>query len=311
VLTGKKTILHNGSLLKRILIHKYFYLLLIPGFIQLFIFSYVPMYGVLLAFKDFSIMKGIMGSPWVGFKYFAEAFNTGRFWQVLQNTLVISFMKILTGFWVPIVISLLLNELYNRTFKRIVQTVIYLPHFISWIMIYGMVSSLFAADGGIINNLIIHFGGTPRTFLIEKNSFMAIIYGTEIWKSAGWGTILYLAALSGIDQEVMDAATIDGANRLQRILHVNLPAIAGTVIIMLILRIGSIMSAGFDQIFNFTNPAVSEVADIIDTYVYNIGMIKSDFSFAAAIGLFNSVISCTLMLSVNWLSRRLNQASIY
>ncbi|NLM10384.1 MAG: sugar ABC transporter permease [Clostridiaceae bacterium] len=310
-LEGSEISYGNRNLARTIWRNRYVYLLLIPGLLHIFIFSYIPMYGVLLAFKDFSITRGILASPWAGLKHFERALGFGKFWQVFFNTLKISFGKIAIGFWVPIVLALLLNELKNRLFKRVVQTIIYLPHFISWVIVYGMVVSIFSAEGGVINKLITYFGGEPVNFLIEPGAFMGIIYGSEVWKGAGWGTIIYLAALSGIDQELIDAAIVDGANRFQRVIHINIPSIMHTVIILFILRIGGIMNAGFDQIFNFMNPVVSRYVDIIDTYVYQLGLVQSNYSFAAAVGLFKSVLACALLLLVNFLSKKFTESSIF
>ncbi len=293
---------------------RYLYLILLPGTLFLLTFHYGPMYGILMAFKDFNLRKGILYSPWAdqnGMEYFVRLFTNPRFFEVVRNTLVISFGNILLGFWVPIVLAILINEMRDGRYKRYVQTCMYLPHFVSWVIVYGMIYALLSVDGGLVNNVIAALGGDPINFLTNKSGFLPLVYLSGIWKGAGWSTIIYLAALGNINPELYEAAKLDGAGRLQRILHVSLPCMLSTIIVMLILNAGNVMNAGFDQIFNLGNDAVNEIGEIIDTYVYKLSMMKSDYSLATVGGLYKGGINCVVLILVNRLSVKLTGDSIY
>lgn len=306
-----KRVRQKSKLLQYIWFNRYLYLMLAPAVIYYLIFHYVPMYGAVVAFKDFSITKGILGSDWAGFKHFEYLFSQDKFWQVIQNTVIISVYRLIFGFPAPIVVALLLNEVRARLFKRTVQTVIYLPHFISWVILGGILINLLSTDNGVINNLIKAFGGTPIGFMSDETYFRGTLVFSMIWKEFGWNTIIYMAALAGIPPQLYEAAVIDGASRWQRLLHVTIPLIRSTIILILILRLGGIMEAGFEQIFVLYHPGVYSVADIIDTYVYRIGLTEGRFSIAAAVGLFKSAINFALLVLANRLARLMGEQGVY
>lgn len=290
---------------------KTLYLMLLPCVIYLIIFSYAPMYGIVLAFKDFNMLKGIINSPWVGFKHFEALFADSYFQTVTWNTLKISLMRLLFGFPVPIILALLLNEVRINKFKRTIQTIIYLPHFISWIIIAGILKVFLTTDGGIVNQVIMLFGFEPVPFLTSNTYFIPMLIVSDILKEAGWGTIIYLAALAGVDPEQYEAAMIDGANRWKRLIYITLPGISVAISIMLILSLSGILNAGFDQIFNLYSPLVYETADIIDTYVFRIGLLSGKYSLATALGLFKSIIALILILITNKMAKALGGSGIW
>lgn len=279
--------------------HWQLYLMFIPAAVLLLIFNYYPMYGAVLAFKDFSPRAGIMGSEWVGFENFKTIFADPYFFRVLGNTLKISLLKFVVGFPVPLILALMLNEVRSSKFKRVVQTVSYLPYFISWVVVSGILIDICSIDGGIINQLIEFCGGEPINFFGNGTAFVGLLVVSDIWKGAGWGTIIYFAALSGIDPAIYEAAMIDGANRWQRIRYIILPSLLPAVTVNLLMTCSSFMSAGFDQILNLYNRTLYESADIIDTYIYRIGITDGNYEISTALGLFNSVISITLILLAN------------
>lgn len=287
------------------------YLFLLPGVIAFFVFSYVPMGGLLLAFKKYNAPKGILGSPWVGIKNFQRLFVTPDAITAIINTLVISMSRLLFCFWVPIAIALMLNEMPGRKLKRVYQTVFTFPHFMSWVIV-GTIVENFLASNGTFNTIIKRLGMSPIGFLSNKQYFRPILYITDVWKEAGWSSILYIAAIAGIDPGLYEAAEIDGANRLQRIWHVTLPGIRSTIIILLILQIGNMMNAGFDQIFNLRNPVIKSAASIIDTYVYDITFeAVPNYGFSTAVGMFKSVINLTLLTSANIFSRKITGMNLF
>lgn len=287
------------------------YVLLVPGIIFLFLFNYLPMGGVVIAFQDFNIFKGIADSAWVGFDNFVRLFTSADFLLVFKNTLIISIMKILILFPLPIVLAILLNEIRHLKFKKTIQTVVYLPHFISWVIVSGLFIGILSVNGGIVNNILTLFGQEPIPFFMSKDYFRWVLVFTEGWKEVGWGTIVYLAAIVGIDQEQFEVAKIDGANKLQQIIHITIPSIAPTIILMFILRLGSLLNAGTEQILVMYNPVVYDVADVIGTYVYRVGLGTSDYSFSTAVGLFNSVISFILIVTGNTLTKKFFDSSIW
>ncbi|MBP1988794.1 ABC transporter permease [Paenibacillus eucommiae] len=274
--------------------------MLIPGLIYFFVFHYVPMYGVVIAFKDFKITQGIMGSGWAGFKYFAKAFDDPHFLVVIRNTLIISLYKLIFGFPAPIVFALLLNEVTRAPFKKVVQTVSYLPHFISWIVLGGIVISFFSMDGPVNWGMKL-LGFEPVLMLADDRYFRSVLVVTDIFQSFGWGSIIYFAAIAGIDYQLYEASIIDGANRLQRAVYITIPMLVPVIVIMLILRMSHILDAGFDQIFNLYNPNVYNVSDIIDTYAYRKGLTEMEYSYSTAIGLFKSVVALVLVVSTNYI----------
>lgn len=308
---GTKRQIGSRALWKRIVSNRYIYLMLLPAVVYYGIFHYYPMYGALIAFKQFSITKGILGSPWVGFKHFEMLFALDKFWQVFWNTIVISLYRLVFGFPLPLFVAVLLNEVRKIAFKRTVQTVIYLPHFISWVILGGLMINLLSVDTGVVNNAVRSLGGEPIGFLTDDNYFRSTLVWSMIWKEFGWNTIIYMAALAGVNPQLYEAALMDGANRWQRIWHITLPCIRSTIVILLILRIGHLMEAGFEQIFVLYHPGVYQSSDIIDTYVYRIGLTEGRFSLAAAVGLFKSAINFILLVVANRLARMMGEQGIY
>ncbi len=282
------------------------YIMLIPGIIYYAIFKYYPIYGVIMAMKDFDFSKGIAGSPWADpwYKYFEIFYNSPYFTQILSNTIIISLLKIAFGFLPPIIMALILNECKTLWYKKFIQTVTYMPHFLSWIIIYGIITALFSESSGIVNKLITDMGGKPLALLVEPNLFRGMLVVSEIWQNIGWGAIIYLASITRVDPSLYEAATIDGCGRFGMIWHITIPGILSVIVMMFILRLGSIMDAGFEQIFVMYNPRVYGVADILDTWVYRTGLEQMNFSLASAVGLFKSVIGFVLVISTNKLARR-------
>jgi putative aldouronate transport system permease protein len=280
------------------------YLALLPGIAFLLLFKYTPMYGIIIAFKDFNIFDGMAASPWVGMKHFDKLISSASFLQVFQNTLLISVYKIVFLFPLPIVIAILLNELKNMAFKRSVQTVVYLPHFLSWVIVSGLFIDLLSTNGGIVNKIIVGMGGEPIRFFLDSQIFRSVLIGTAGWKETGWNTIIYLAALASIDPGLYEAARIDGANKWKQIVHITLPGLIPIILLMFILRLGYVLEAGTEQILVMYNPSVYNVADVIGTYVYRIGLGEQDYSFSTAVGVFESVVAFILILTGNGLARK-------
>ena len=286
------------------------YLMLLPVVAFYAVFHYGPMYGAMIAFKDFVPSLGIMGSDWVGFRNFADFFSSHYFFRVVRNTFAISALDLAFGFPAPIVLALLLNEARGNFFKRAVQTVTYLPHFISIMVICGLLLD-FTMSAGLINDLIAFFGGERDNLLLKPELFRPIYIASNIWKESGWNSIIYLAALSGIDQQLYEAATVDGASRFQKLIHVTLPGLMPTIVVLFILRMGSIMNVGFEKIILLYNPTTYEVADVVSSFVYRRGLLEMSYSYSAAVGLFNSLINFTLLSFTNWFSRRVNDTSLW
>ncbi|MFF2483289.1 ABC transporter permease [Paenibacillus sp. NPDC058071] len=280
-----------------------------PGILLVFVFSYLPMYGVFTAFMDYSVFTGskIWDNPWVGWKHFEMFFNAPEFANVMRNTIVISLLKLLFGFPAPIFLALMLNEVRKMMFKRVVQTITYLPHFMSWVILAGLATSLLAVDNGSINMLLEKLGliDEPINFLSEKSYFWSILISVNVWKEIGFNSIVFLAAIAGIDPHLYEAAQIDGASRFKQIYLITLPMIMPVVIIFFILAIGNMMSAGFEDILLLaTNPLLRPISDVIDTYVYRVGLGNQRYSYAAAVGLFKAVISVGLLTMANYMARR-------
>jgi len=290
--------------------NKALYLIALPVIAYYILFHYVPMYGALMAFQNFRPALGIRGSDWVGFAHFSRFINGPFFMRLVRNTFVLNVQLLIFGFPAPIILALLMNELSSRRFKRIVQSITYLPFFLSAIVVAGIVTD-FTMSTGIITEIVVFFGGTRRNLLADASIWRSIFVAQDIWRTAGWGTIVYLAALSAIDQEQYEAAMIDGAGRFRRLWSITIPGIMPTIVILLILRMGSMMSIGFETIMLLASPPVYPVADVIGYYVYRVGIIQMNFSFATAVGLFNSVINFTLLVAANTISRRLNDTSLW
>ena len=279
--------------------HGMLYLLMMPGIVYYLIFRYGTFYGALIAFKDFHVLEGIIASPWVGFEHFRKIFISPFFGRIMKNTLTISLLRLLFGFWPPIILALMLNEVRTIRLKSFIQTISYLPHFLSWVIVSGILLIFLSPGEGLINQWLRAAGGQTIPFYSNNYWFIAVVILSGIWKGVGWGAILYLAGLAGINPELYEAATIDGANRVQRVRYISIPSLQPVIVLMLTLSLGYIMNAGFEQIYMLYNPQVYEVADIMDTWVFRNGIEQFRFSLSAAVGLFKSAIGMTLLLSTN------------
>ncbi len=288
-------------------------LMLLPVIAYFAIFKYWPMAGILMAFKDFKLNLGVWGSEWVGIRNFVNVFNTSLFTRALANTVIISFLKTLFGFPAPIILALLLNEVRHAKFKSVVQTVSYLPHFLSWVVLTGLFEQLLSPSTGAVNYLLKTYFGMEKSiyFMGDNNYFRGTLVVTDIWKNVGWSSILYLATIAGIDTALYEAAACDGATRLQCTWYITIPSLLPTITIMLILNIGSILDAGFDQVLNMYNSAVLKTGDIIDTYVYRVGLGDMEYSTGTAVGLFKNVIGFVLVIGTNSITRRINGNGIW
>lgn len=310
-----RRIAHNrraGYPLRKSLI-KYWdlYLLVLPVLAWLIIFKYRPMYGSIIAFQNYSPSRGVMGSPWVGLAHFERFFRAHNFKSILWNTVSLSLYQLVVSFPIPIILALVLNEVQNKRYKKLVQTVTYAPYFLSTVVMVGLIDAFLYPKTGLLNTLIMRLGGTSRNFMAEQASFQTIFVLSHIWKAAGWGSIIYMAALSSIDPQLYEAARIDGANRLKIMLYVTLPAIAPTAIIMLIRECGSIMNVGFEKIFLMQNDLNLTRSEVISTYVYKVGMVNSQYSYSTAVDLFNSIINLVMLLCVNRIAKSVSETSLW
>ncbi|MDF2923504.1 MAG: sugar transporter ATPase [Paenibacillaceae bacterium] len=294
------------NLWKRVWNHKALYLMALPGIIYYIVYRYIPIYGIVIAFKDFDISAGILRSPWADpwYSYFKEFYDSPYFSQLLANTILISLYKLLFGFFPPIILALLLFECRIRWFRSAIQTLTYLPHFLSWVVMYGILQAFLSPDGGIINRWLSVMGIRPIHFMASAEWFRSVLVGSEIWQGMGWGAIIYLAAMSSIDPTLYEAARVDGASRIQRILHITLPGIRFAIVLVLILRLGHVLDAGFEQIYMLYNIHVYPVADILDTWVFRVGLEEWNYSLASAVGFFKSVIGLVLVLLANNLAKK-------
>lgn len=290
---------------------KYLYIMLIPGVFYFLIFHYVPMYGVLIAFKDFSFKKGILGSDWIGLENFRYMFQLDNFYTVFKNSISLSLLRIVFTFPIPILLALLMNDIKNARYQKFLQTLFYLPHFVSWVVIGSILVNFLSPVNGVINNIIRMLGGEPIFFLAENKYFSPIVVITSIWKDAGWGTIIYLAAITGISGEMYEAAKIDGANKIKCLLYITLPCIKSTIVTMLILRLGSIMNNGFEQIFILQNARNLGVSEVFETYTYRLGLLNGRYSFATTVGLFTSVVGIIFLLASNMISKKLGEEGLW
>ncbi|MEC0122437.1 ABC transporter permease [Paenibacillus apiarius] len=290
---------------------KYLYLLAFPGILFFIIFKYIPITNLVIAFQDYSPYFGVMGSPWVGFEHFARFFAHDDFYILLRNTLGISLMNLVFFFPAPIILSLMLNEVRNAIVKRTVQSLIYIPHFLSWVLISGLTFLMFSQSEGLVNKALLSMGNDTFDLLTNPDYFWGLLTAQSIWKEVGWGTIIFLAAIAGIDPQLHEAAVMDGAGRMRRIWHITLPGMRNVIIILFILRLGAIMDTGFEQIYLMMNAAVSNVAEVFDTYVYRIGIKQGEFSYSTAIGLFKSIVGVILVVSANKIAKRFGQDGLY
>lgn len=299
------------TLTKAIAKNKYTYMLLFPGLIVFLVFCYAPMYGIMLAFKDFMYNKGIWGSPWNDFAHFKMLFVEQDFWLAFKNTVEISVQRIIFTFPAPIVLAIFLNELRSGTYTKVLQTIYTFPHFLSWVVLSGVILN-FLSSNGVVNSILFVSGMQKQDFLANPDIIRPILYITSVWQEAGWVSIIYLASIAGINPEIYESATIDGANRLQRILYVTLPGMKSMIVIMLVLSVGGIMNANFDQIFNLGNPVVMDKIDIIDTYIYRFTFESGgDFGFSTAVGLFKNVINLILLFSADRVAKRLGESGLF
>lgn len=291
---------------------KYLQLMILPGIIYYIIFHYIPMYGIIIAFKDFKLGLGIWGSRWVGFENFIRFFNHPHFFRLLRNTLLLNIYGLIWSFPAPIILALFLNEVRNITYKKIVQTVSYLPHFISTVSVVGILFMLLSPQGGFVNRILENvFNVEPIYFMAESKWFRTIFITSGIWQNVGWDAIIYLAALSGVNHELYEAATIDGATRFKQMLHISIPAILPTISIMLILRIGGMMNSNTEKVLLMQSPITYEVSDVIGTYVYRRGLVMAEYSFSTAVSFFNSVVNLILLVIANTCSRKLSENSLW
>jgi putative aldouronate transport system permease protein len=300
----------NNKFLKQCIKQKYLLLMILPGFLIIFIFNYIPIYGILIAFKDYNVAEGIMASPWVGLKYFKMFLSNPLALRLFKNTLLLGLYSLLWGFPAPIILALLLNEIRNTLFKRVVQTISYIPHFISVVVIVGMLSEFTAVDG-IFNKIIMMFGMQPFPMMAQKELFRTLFVGSNLWQGIGWGTIIYLAAISGVDSSLYDVADIDGANRWHKIFYITWPAIRPTTTVLLILNLGGILGADYQKVLLMYNSNIMEVADVIGTYVYREGIQGARFEYTTAIGLFLSIISFAFVYVGNFVSKKVSENSLW
>lgn len=310
-MSGRNKVTENKTIIFYLKKYWPFYVMLLPALVWMAMFRYAPMYGVQIAFKEMRVFNTISDAPWVGMGNFTKYLNSRFFLRTFGNTLIISFMRLTLEAPIPIILALLLNEVRIVKFKKTVQTISYLPYFLSWVVV-GSFAIIFMAEGdGVLNNFIESLGFTAIPFLTSEKLFRWTLIGTDLWKSAGWGTILYLAALAGLDKNLYEAAYIDGANRWQQTWHITLPGIKSTIVVLFILKIGGLMNAGFEQIFIMYKPGVYAVADIIDTYVYREGIQNGNYGYTTAVGLFKAIINVILLLSANYGAKKLGEKGIW
>ncbi|MEK8130330.1 sugar ABC transporter permease [Paenibacillus filicis] len=296
--------------LKRLVRNRWLYAMLLPGLLYFIIFKYIPMYGVLLAFKNYQPFLGFAGSEWVGLKHFERFFGDPLFWMLMKNTFILAMYNIVFFFPLPIIVALMLNELRLAVYKQLIQTLIYIPHFMSWVVIVSIAYLFFTTEGGIVNELIAALGGEKINFLLSPDWFRPFITAEVMWKETGWGTIIFLAALAGVDTQLYEAAKMDGANRMHQLWHITLPAIRSTIVILLILRMGHFLDTGFEQIYLSLNAMNREVAEVFDTYVYSTGISQGQYSYSTAVGLFKSVVGLVLVAASNYLSKKFGEEGI-
>lgn len=308
---GRTMKLQRMSTIRYMIQHKWLYIMLLPGFLYFILFRYVPMGGLVIAFKEYSPFRGIWGSPWCGFSQFTKFFDTPDFGRLLRNTLGISLLQLLIYFPAPIILSLFLNEVRHAGYKRVVQTLVYIPHFVSWVIVASLTYQLFNVSDGIINVLINSVTGSTVDILSKGSYFWGLIVGQDIWRETGYGTIIFLAALAGVDQEMYEAARVDGAGRWRLMWHITLPAIKGTIIMMLILRVGGLLNTGYEQIFLMRNDLNMEFADVFDTYIYTRGIVNAQYSFSSAAGMFKSIVGMILVLGSDRVAKWFGESGVY
>ncbi|MDF2657914.1 MAG: protein lplB [Paenibacillus sp.] len=309
--SGNAKTAYGMRLLRDLRRDRWLYMLLVPGVLYFLIFKYAPMFGVLIAFQDYQPFSGVAGSRWVGFKHFETFFTDPWFWKLFRNTILLALYNLLFFFPLPILFALMLNEVRQELFKRTVQTIVYIPHFISWVVVVGIVYVLLSAEGGLVNELLASVGLEKIHFLIRTDWFRSLITSQVVWKETGWGTIIFLAALAGVDPQLYEAARIDGANRWQQLWNITMPALKTTIVILLILRLGHFLDSGFEQIFLMLHSINRDVGEVFDTYVYTVGVQQGQFSYSTAVGLFKSVVGLILVMAANKLAKRMGEEGVY
>lgn len=301
----------KGAVMRDLIRDRWLYFMLAPGIAYFIIFKYVPMYGITMSFQDYQPYLGFFDSPWVGFKHFERFFSEPQFWMLFRNTAILALYNLVFFFPLPIVLALMLNEVRSSFYKRFVQTLVYIPHFVSWVVVVGIFYMLFTTENGLINEFLFQLTGKKVAFLQDPDWFRSMIVSQSIWKEVGWGTIIFLAALAGVDLQLYEAARMDGAGRWRQLWHITLPAIKSTIVILLILRLGNFLDSGFEQIFLMLNPTTRDVGEVFDTYVYVKGLTQAQYSYSAAVGLFKSVVGLVLVVSANWLAKRFGEEGVY
>ena len=288
------------------------YLFILPSFVYLILFQYAPMYGVQIAFRDYKFSKGIWGSDFVGLKHFIKYVNIPRFWPLIKNTLTLSLYNIVVGFPLPIILAIVLNNTRNLKWKKFAQTITYMPHFISTVVLVGMMNIFFSPSSGIVNEILELLGGSGNTYFMGIESYFPHMYTwSGVWSEMGWGSIIYMAALAGVDQELHEAAMIDGANKIKRVWYIDIPAIAPTIIITLIMRCGSILSVGWEKVFLMQNDLTLNTSEVLSTYVYKQGLLKQQYSYSTAVGLFNNLINLIMLSIVNKIAKKVSETSLW
>lgn len=305
VINNKAKVLSKGTTLSKIVKYRFLYLLGLPGLLYFIFFKYAPMYGIIIAFQDYSPITGVLNSEWVGLEHFQRLFQEPDFWIIFRNSFVISILSVIFLFPAPIVLALILNEVRLQIYKRTIQTIIYFPHFLSWVVVVSLTYLLLSSEDGLVNKFIIHFGGEKITFMLNKDYFYPIILLQGLWKDVGWGTIIYLAAIAGVNPALYEAAKLDGANRFAQVRHITIPSIMPTIIILFILNLGNVLEVNFEQLWLMQNPLVMNVAEVFDTYVYKVGIRGGQFSYSTAVGIFKSVIGLVLIILTNrWANKK-------
>lgn len=310
LMSKKNAVSKKGNIWHRVYSDRALYLLLLPSFIIMFIFTYLPMYGVVIAFKDFTPAKGIMGSSWAGLKYFKQYFNSFQFWPTIKNTLLLSIYSIVVTFPLPIVLALICNQMRTGKFKKIFQVSTYLPHFISTVVMCGMIILFLSPSSGVIAKLLSLIGIQMPNVMGSAGAFPSVYVWTEVWQHLGWDSILYIAALAAIDPSLYEAATMDGASKWQKMLKIDIPLLMPTATVMFILRMGSVMNVGFEKVYLLQNNLNTASSEIISTYVYKMGLVSSQYSLSSAIGLFNNLINLVLLVTVNYISKKMSDTSL-
>ena len=298
---------------KRFWVQRYLMILTLPTVLWIIIFNYIPMYGIIIAFQEYTPFQGFVHSPWIGLNNFKELFSDPTFMESLTNTFKISIAKLIFGFPAPIILAILLNELVFQRFKRIVQSLTYLPHFVSWVLVVGFMYTLLDPQNGIVSKLLLSMGviGKDTMLMGDTNAFLPLVVITEVWKSIGWNSIIYLAAIAGIDPQLYEAAVVDGASRSQRVWHITLPALKPTIVILLILSIGGLVNSNFDQMYLMQNSMTQDAANVLSVYSYKMGLVLGRFSYGTAVGVFQSIVAFMLMYAANYSSRKLTRESLF